>query len=80
MPQRDPIHLYTVDRHLMQTAVNAAALVRRVSRPDLLLLAAILHDIGKGHGARLPRPLGGRRRAVGRLAAPDGRAAGRTSR
>ena len=50
MPQRDPIHLYTVDRHLMQTAVNASGLVRRVSRPDLLLLAAILHDIGKGHG------------------------------
>ena len=50
MPQRDPIHLYTVDRHLMQTAVNASGLVRRVSRPDLLLLAAILHDIGKGRG------------------------------
>ncbi len=53
-PQRDPIHLYTVDRHLMESAVVAAGLVRRVSRPDLLLLAAILHDIGKGHGADYP--------------------------
>ena len=48
MPQREPIHQFTVDRHLMQTAVNASALVRKVSRPDLLLLAAIFHDIGKG--------------------------------
>ena len=55
MPQRDPIHLYTVDRHLMETAVNASGLVRRVSRPDLLLLAAIFHDIGKGLGRRTTR-------------------------
>ncbi|AZI57819.1 [protein-PII] uridylyltransferase [Nakamurella antarctica] len=50
-PQWDPIHLFTVDRHLMETAVQASKLVRRVSRPDLLLLAAIFHDIGKGTGA-----------------------------
>jgi len=48
MPQWDPIHVFTVDRHLMETAVQASALVRQVSRPDLLLVAAIFHDIGKG--------------------------------
>ncbi|MEO5832458.1 MAG: ACT domain-containing protein, partial [Nakamurella sp.] len=45
-----PIHMFTVDRHLMETAVQASRLVRRVRRPDLLLLAAIFHDIGKGTG------------------------------
>jgi [protein-PII] uridylyltransferase len=34
----------------METAVQASRLVRRVRRPDLLLLAAIFHDIGKGTG------------------------------
>ncbi len=53
-PQRDPIHRFTVDRHLMETAVVAAGLVRKVARPDLLLLAAILHDVGKGHGDDYP--------------------------
>ena len=47
-PQRNAYHRFTVDRHLCEAAVNAAGLFERVSRPDLLVLGALLHDIGKG--------------------------------
>ncbi len=47
-PQRNAVHKFTVDRHLVEAAANAAALTRRVARPDLLLVGCLLHDIGKG--------------------------------
>ena len=50
LPQRNALHTYTVDRHQVQAAANAAALTREVARPDLLLVAALFHDIGKGRG------------------------------
>jgi [protein-PII] uridylyltransferase len=65
LPQRNVLHRHTVDRHMLETAVKAAALTRQVRRPDLLLIAALFHDIGKGfldkdhsdYGAELMIPL-----------------------
>ena len=65
LPQRNVLHRHTVDRHMLETAVHAATLTRTVTRPDLLLVSALFHDIGKGfpnkdhseYGEELIRPL-----------------------
>lgn len=48
-PQRNSFHRFTVDRHLIEAVVQAARLTREVGRPDLLLVGALLHDLGKGY-------------------------------
>ncbi len=48
-PQRNAYHMFTVDRHLLETVSVAATLTTSVERPDLLVLGALLHDIGKGY-------------------------------
>jgi len=64
LPQRNALHRHTVDRHMVETAVHASKLTRKVHRPDLLLFAALFHDIGKGEqedhserGVRLIEPI-----------------------
>ena len=63
-PQRNVYHRFTVDRHLLETVAEAARLTHRVQRSDLLVMAALLHDIGKGYpgdhtevGMRLVGPI-----------------------
>ncbi|MFM1905225.1 MAG: Bifunctional uridylyltransferase/uridylyl-removing enzyme [Actinomycetota bacterium] len=63
-PQRNSVHKFTVDRHLIETVVEASKLTTLVARPDLLLMSALLHDIGKARftdhsilGAELSREI-----------------------
>ena len=68
--QHNPVHRYTVDRHLLGTAAAAAEADDGTERRDVLIIGALLHDIGKGyppgdhsiigaeHAARIARRMG----------------------
>lgn len=43
-----PVHRFTVDRHSIETCMQVRTHLRSVARPDQLVVAALLHDIGKG--------------------------------
>ncbi len=65
--QRNAYHRFTVDRHLLEAVLNARVAITDVSRPDLLLLGTLFHDIGKGlggdhteHGIELVQTIGPR--------------------
>lgn len=46
---RERSHVRAVDHHLIATVTRCAEVRTSVARPDLLLLAALYHDIGKGY-------------------------------
>jgi [protein-PII] uridylyltransferase len=67
--QRDLYHIFTVDEHSLmgirelerlrrgeykQTAPLLTDVMREIDRPEMLFLAMLFHDVGKGHGDRHP--------------------------
>ncbi|WP_080794217.1 [protein-PII] uridylyltransferase [Corynebacterium pacaense] len=48
MMPREPSHISTIDEHSLNTVAGCAEETVTVARPDLLLLGALYHDIGKG--------------------------------
>lgn len=46
---REPSHVSTIDEHSLKTVAGCAVATVSVARPDLLVLGALYHDIGKGH-------------------------------
>jgi len=65
LPQHDSYHLYTVDMHLFLTVAEIhkmgaggydesnpllSRIYNEIERKDLLLIASLLHDVGKGSG------------------------------
>ncbi|WP_304324078.1 HD domain-containing protein [Corynebacterium frankenforstense] len=47
---RERTHVHTVERHTLETVAGCARVAIHVSRPDLLLIAGLYHDVGKGSG------------------------------
>ncbi len=64
LPQHNPVHRFTLDRHLVQTAHEASRHARDVDRPDLLLLgaSAARHRQGPARRPQHRRRAGRRRR------------------
>lgn len=47
---RERTHTHSVDFHSLNTVARCAEVRTTVARPDLLLLSALFHDLGKGYG------------------------------